>query len=94
MLKEANENAEADNGYRGEKETIWLPKDFDSKSDYRAKKKSRTRLVTINGLFKQFSCLSMTYCHSVDKHGIIFWAVACIIQISFECGEKPFQVNY
>ena len=93
-LKEANEKAEADDGYRGEKETIRLPKDFVSKSDYRAKKKSRTRHETINGRFKQFSCLSMTYRHSVDKHGIIFRAVACIVQISFECGEKPFQVNY
>ena len=42
MLDEANEKAEADDGYRGEPDRIQLPQDFELDSDFTAKKKDKT----------------------------------------------------
>ena len=57
-------------------------------------KKTRARHETINGRLKKIKCLSMVYRHQVEKHVIVFQAVVCIVQLSFNCGEKPYQCSY
>ena len=93
-LEDANEKAEADLGYRGEPNTVRHPHVFISKSDIKAKKMSRGRHETINRRMKQFNCLSQTFRHHVNNHQDVFQAVAVITQISFDCGEKPWQCTY
>ena len=93
-LEDANEKAEADLGYRGEPNTVRHPYVFISKSDIKAKKMSRGRHETINRRMKQFNCLSQTFRHNVNNHQDVFQAVAVITQISFDCGEKPWQCTY
>ena len=93
-LEDANEKAEADLGYRGEPNTLRHPHIFISKSDIKAKKMSRGRHEKINHRMKQFICLSQTFCHNVNNHQDVFQAVAVITQISFDCGEKPWQCTY
>ena len=88
------EKAEGDAGYRGEPLVIRHPNNFISQSDFRAKSRSRIRHETINRRIKQFNCLSNTYRHDLKKHHLVFKAVIVITQTAFECGERPFQLNY
>lgn len=93
-LLRAGEKAEADKGYRGELGTIRHPGVYISLADRKAKKSSRARHETLNRRMKQFGCLQQTYRHDLKKHLMIFRAVATITQMSFDVGEKPYQVKY
>ena len=93
-LLEASGKAEADAGYKGEPLVIRHPDVFVSKSDLRAKSRSRIRHETINRCMKQFNCLSCIYRHKLEIHHLLFKAVIVITQILFDSGERPFQVKY
>ena len=88
------EKVEADSGYRGELATIRHPGVFVSRSDKRAKGRARARHETVNGRLCNFKVLKATYRHSLKKHKTFFLSVAVITQLSFDCGERPFQLNY
>ena len=92
MLLQASEMGEADLGYRGEPTTIRTPHDYVSRSDKRAK--TRARHETVNGLFKNWQVLTQKFRHSRHLHRPCFLAVAVLTQISFENGERPWQVKY
>jgi len=59
------------------------------------KQNSRARHETINRMFKEWSVLKNRFRYSVQKHGIVFGAVANIIQLCIEQGARqPFMVDY
>lgn len=94
LLIAAGEKAEADDGYVGERNTIRHPAVFNSSEDYKAKKRVRARHETVNRRFKFFNCLHNTYRHDFGTHAYCFMAVVVLVQLSFENGEKPYQVHY
>jgi len=59
------------------------------------KQNSRAHHETINQMFKEWSVLKNRFRYSVQKHGIVFGAVANIIQLCIEEGARqPFLVDY
>ena len=63
-------------------------------ADQHMKAVARARHEVINGLFKQFGCLSHTFRHHRTKHGLAFTAVANIAQAKILLEDPPFQVVY
>jgi len=59
------------------------------------KQNSRAHHKTINWMFKEWSILKNHFCYSVQKHAIVFGAVANIIQLCIEeRARQPFLVDY
>jgi hypothetical protein len=87
------EMVEADRGYRGD-ETVRCPDTVFSRSDKQAKQKARARHETVNGRLKNFRVLASVFRHERNLHQFVFYAVAVLIQISFENGSPPFSVRY
>ena len=93
-LLKTKEKAEADDGYVGEENTICHPSYARSKEDFIAKAKARKRHETVNGRLKKFKALSELYRHDIGTHSYVFQAVVVLVQLSFNNGEKPYQVHY
>ena len=55
---------------------------------------ARARHETLNARFKLFGVLRQLFRHSVEKHGIVFGAVANITQIVIEEESPLFQIQY
>jgi hypothetical protein len=85
---------EADLGYCGEPQFVRLLSLYVSRSDGHAKKKARTHHETINKRLKDFSCLSKTFWHEQRLHRHCFLAAAVARQLSFENGDRPWQIPY
>jgi hypothetical protein len=54
----------------------------------------RSRHETLNGRFKCWGILKQIYRHDDAKHGQVFWAIAVIIQLAINDGQKLFEVEY
>ena len=93
-LLKSKEKAEADDGYVGEENTIRHPSYARSEEDFIAKAKARKRHETVNGRLKKFKALSELYRHDIGTHSYVFQAVVVLVQLSFNNGEKPYQVHY
>lgn len=86
----------ADDGYRGEPGTIVLPisgKFRLSTSALTLRKKIRSRHETANKRFKDWGALCDEFWHDNSKHGIVFHAVAVIIQLHIESGQPLFNLE-
>ena len=94
ILADAKEMCEADLGYRGEPTTIRTPHDYVSISDRKAKTNARARHETVNGLLKNWQVLTQKFRHERPLHRQCFVAVAVLTQITFEQGDRPWQVRY
>ena len=88
------EMVEADRGYRGEEDYIRTNKMYVSRSDRRAKRRARLRHETVNRRIKNFNILTTVFRSALHLHRHCFRAAAVITQLSFECGERPWQVRY
>ena len=84
LLKEG-ERAIADKGYRDFR-YFCNPSGTGYVSKYM--KKVLARHENVNRRIKSFECLSGTFRHNVFLHHDFFHAVANIVQLSIECGEK------
>jgi len=62
--------------------------------DQHMKAVARCRHETVNGLFKKFNCLKNEFRHHRGKHGIVFQAVANIVQAQIQVEKSVFQVRY
>ena len=90
LLYEAGEKAEADRGYRGEKNTISLPSDdVITWKDKWQKNKIRSRHETVNTRLKNWNCLGNKFRHDIRKHSCVFRAVAVLTQLSMQYGGRP-----
>jgi hypothetical protein len=54
----------------------------------------RARHETVNARFKVFACLKNIFRHPLRKHGVLFRAVANIVQLQIQNGNPPFDVEY
>jgi len=93
LLVREEEKAIADKGYRGEPETLTLPYEG-NKVKKGQMKAARTRHETLNNRFKKFNCLYHNFRHSIDLHTACLHAVAVIVQLQIEDGEKCYTVNW
>ena len=88
MALEDGERVEADTGYIGEPLYISSKFDFRNENHRRSKALVRARHECINRFFKQFEVLHQIFIHDLEKHGMCFWAVAVITQLSIMFEEK------
>lgn len=86
------ELVEADATYRDSK--CRLPGSFVSVADRRASRRARGRHEQINGRIKIFKVLKTEFRHDIHDHQTCFFACAVLTQLSFNNGERPWQVNY
>ena len=84
------EMVEADRGYRGEPYCIRTNYDYDTKQEKKEKGAIRARHETANHRFKVFGILKQQYRHDIQKHGLVFRAIACIVQIGIDNGDCLF----
>ena len=82
----------ADKGYKGDTR-VCTP--YDSKDDDHRKAMShaRCRHETVNRRLKQWGILGNKFRHHRTKHCSVFEAVAVLTQLSFDCGDKPWQIR-
>jgi len=85
---EDGEMVEADLGYRGEPQYVKTPQPG---NDVQARVRSWHE--TVNKRFKQWNCLSRVFQHQVERHQVVFGAVAIITQLALENGEPLFDVH-
>ena len=88
------ERVEADNGYRGEPESVDLPEECVDERQREVKSRVRARHETMNNRLKNWSILSNSFRHPVEKHLLVFNSIAVITQLSIENGRPLFQVEY
>ena len=92
---DADEKAEADDGYIGEPTKILAPKtNTRTIPDKNLRQRVRNRHETINKRLKDWKCLAVVCRHSLRQHATMFRAVATICQVSINSGEKLFPVDY
>ena len=93
-----DEKAEADDGYMGEPTKTLIPKvNTYTPADAELRQHVRNRHETINRRLKEWKCLGLSLkpSHSLEKHSMMFRAVAVICQLSIESGETTlFDVEY
>ena len=83
----------ADGGYwDGYRYTI-TPTGYKFHSD-RVRGLVRAQHENINRRFKQWGCLQQKWRHSVEKHGLVFRAIANIIQIGLMTDEPAWDIHY
>ena len=87
---------EADDGYVREAPShVKCPSSF-MNDEQKKKEQARVRSChkTVNQQFKQWGCLWQKFWHLLDKHSMVFWAVAIIMQLAIQLGEPLFNVKY
>jgi len=90
-----NERVEVDNGYRGEDPiSCKTPGGISSMIDNRIveRKRIRARHETVNARLKSFSVLKQVYRHALIDHVDVFSAVAVLVQLGIEEGERLFDI--
>ena len=87
------EGVEADNGYTG-RVAIYTPAVGKTRVARKQKSQIRGRHENVNGLFKVFGVMKKWDNPNTMKHGTMAKAVAVIVQLSFSCGEKLYEVEY
>lgn len=87
------EGVEADSGYTG-RVNIFTPGVGKTRNARKQKSQARARLESTNGLFKVFGVMKKWENHDTAKHGTMAKAVAVIVQLSFSCGERLYDVEY
>jgi len=87
------ELVEADNGYRGRVQ-IMTPGAGPTRLARRQKSQARARQENVNRRLKVFKIMERFESTDIEKHAKIARAVAVIVQLSFENGERLYPVNY
>jgi hypothetical protein len=82
----------ADNGYRGEPNTLSTPNAHDPIELRKFKSRARARHESLNARIKNFKCLAERFRHGIQKHRICFEAVCVIVQYQMENGSPLFDV--
>ena len=87
------ELVEADNGYTGRVQ-IQTPGAAPTRLDMKQKSQVRGRHENVNRRLKVFKIMERFESTNIEKHSKIAPAVAVIVQLSFENGERLYHVNY
>ena len=91
-----NERVEADDGYIGEHpQYVKCPAGFaDLPETEYMQQRARNRQETINKRFKVFGAMKQVWRHAIELHGEAFRAIAIILQLTINNGERLFEVGY
>jgi hypothetical protein len=91
-----NERVEADDGYiGGHPRYVKCPRRFSNPiSTQLMQQRVRNRQESINERFKNWTCMVMTWRHTLDQHGEAFRVIAIVSQLSINNGEKLFECGY
>jgi hypothetical protein len=91
-----HKRVEADNGYIGEvPQKVKCPGCALNPTENQAMKNwVQSRHKSLNKLMKNWAILMSLYHHDLIEHGNVFWAIAVIMQININVGEKLFEVDY
>jgi hypothetical protein len=91
-----HERVEADNGYIGEAlQKVKCPGCALNPTENQAMQNPvQSRHESLNRRLKNWAILMSLYRHDLMGHGNVFWAIAVIMQISINVGEKLFEVDY
>jgi hypothetical protein len=87
------EGVEADSGYSG-RINIFTPGVAQTRTERKLKSQVRGRHESVNGLFKVFGVMKKWENRDIAKHGRMAKAVALIVQLSFSCGAKLYNIDY
>ena len=93
-LKNHLQNGErvmADKGYRGDP-TCNVPNDTDPANLRRLKKRIGSRHESVNSRLKAFRCLDSKFRHDIDKHRLVFRAVAVVTQVNITQGDSLWDI--
>ena len=90
------ERVVADDGYIGEAPRLVKAPGLQmhSSEDRAMQSVVRSRHETLNGRFKFWEILKHPLRHDISEHGQIFRAIAVIIQLGIDEGDKLFSVVY
>jgi len=90
---ERNERVEADDGYAaGDPEWVKTRSGI-LHIDKGMRNNVRARQEVVNKRLKQWNVLCHVFRHNISHHGDAFRAVAVITQLSFDYGERLFQIE-
>ena len=89
-----NKVAIVDRGYIDKKKSVKLswPNPHDAKEVNNFKSRARLRHESFNGRMSFFDSLSQEFRHTEEQHGIVFKAVATIVQYQMNNGSPLFEV--
>jgi DDE superfamily endonuclease len=82
----------ADNGYHGEDAIISAPNPLDDRETKEFKSRARARHETLNGRIKAHNITNQRFRSAVNKHQVVFEAVAIVVQYDMDNGVKLFDV--
>ena len=82
----------ADRGYRGNPFCV-TPDESLNDEHKKFMGKARARHETVNRQLKQWECLQQLWRHDRSKHHLVFKTVVTLVQLEFEFGNRPFQVD-
>ena len=84
------EMVEADLGYKGEPDKIKVKHDWVDVPEMIEKQRIRARHETCNHRFKVWGILKQQFRHNIESHGLVFRAIACIVQMGIDDGDVMF----
>ena len=89
------ERVETDRGYAAGDPEFVRSKDgiFHDDSQCDVRNRIMARHETVNNRLKMFNVLAKRFKHPIQKHHLVFDAVATIVQLSFENGYAPFLIK-
>ena len=90
---ELGEGYVVNGGYRRIRGAAWTPTGLYNMID-RTKALARAPHEYINGRFKEFTCLKITFRHNRADHYHFFVLCALLMQLVLEDKESTFQVEY
>ena len=71
---------------------ISIPADHRSEQHQLDKNHARARQEQVNRRFKEFAALHQCFRNDKEKHGMVFWAVAIITQLSLKFDENLIDI--
>jgi len=81
----------ADDGYKGQHEILITKNPFYSDEVNTYVKRARARQESVNKRLKDFKAVSSVFRHGHEKHGIVFHAIAVLLQYDLENGSPLFD---
>jgi len=88
------ETVVVDRGYKGHDDVFQRPTGQHTALE-KMKSESRAQHESINRMFKEWNILKGHFKYPLNKHGIVFGAVANIVQLCIELHvREPFTVHY
>ena len=83
----------ADGTYAGATGYVETPNGLRTQDQY-MKQKARSLHERVNGFFKVFGAMEKKFRHNKRKHGLVFLAIANVVQAHIQLEGRPFDLEY